>query len=702
VYAYGSAPFEGSTGALKLNKPIVGMAPTPSGQGYWLVASDGGIFSFGDATFRGSTGAIQLNKPIVGMASTPSGQGYWLVASDGGIFAFGDAGFKGSTGAIQLNKPIVGMASTRSGQGYWLVASDGGIFAFGDAAFFGSTGNLKLVRPITGMAATPGGRGYWMTASDGGLFAFGEARFLGTARDRMAEAGRGVVSIVPTRTGAGYWQVAASGKLFAFGDAMSLGGPTGPRSAIVAMAARSGIVPAATTPVKPAAAPVGSSGPAPQLFSSAHKVTWGTSPSEEERDKAGRALALAEAGHRVFIGGEFAGMVPPASTRKAAADAPITPRPYLAALDVNTGALLDWDVAPDEAVLALAVSPDRRTLYVGGRFTTIAGGQATHLAAIDIETRTLRAGFNPPPVSDPVKSMVLHGNTLYIGGEFHRVGDADRAQLAALDATTGALRGGFVPPENDGGYYQGQSGRETDSGSNDGSVQDLGITADGRYLVAGGDFLDFGGRSGLLVVDGATGQPTAWQPDIDRPVHGLTMWPGDNRTFFVATGGTGGQVQAFRIQDGAPAPVVDDDDDSDDDGDDDDNRRRRSRRSSDSDDSDGGDPVWVHKTDGDAEDVVATTERVILVGHYDYVLGDNTVCGSRACEGGKDGDVVNRHISVFEPAGGAHDLTFTAQLNTPQGPYAALIGARNLYVVGDFTETNGTPQPGFVMFPPIR
>jgi hypothetical protein len=362
--------------------------------------------------------------------------------------------------------------------------------------------------------------------------------------------------------------------------------------------------------------------------------------------------------------------------------------------------LLDWSVNPDEAVLAMAVSADRRTLYVGGRFSNIAGGSAVHLAAIDIETRTLRAGFNPPPISDPVKSMVLHGNTLYIGGEFHRVGEADRAQLAALDATTGALLGGFVPPENDGGYYQGQSGRESDSGSNDGSVQDLGITADGRYLVAGGDFLDFGGRSGLLVVDGATGQPTAWQPAIDRPVHGLTMWPGDTRTFFVATGGTGGQVQAFRIQDGVPASIDDDDDDDGDD--DDDRRRRRSRRSSDSDDSDGGEPLWIHKTDGDAEDVVATTERVILVGHYDYVLGENTVCGSSSCEGGKDGDVSNRHISVFEPIGGAHDLSFTAQLNTPQGPYAAAIGANSLYVVGDFTEANGAPQPGFVQFPATR
>jgi hypothetical protein len=77
---------------------------------YWLVASDGGIFSFGGAQFYGSTGNIVLNKPIVGMAATKDGGGYWMVASDGGIFSFGDAQFYGSTGNITLNKPIVGMA----------------------------------------------------------------------------------------------------------------------------------------------------------------------------------------------------------------------------------------------------------------------------------------------------------------------------------------------------------------------------------------------------------------------------------------------------------------------------------------------------------------------------------------------------------------------------------------------------------------
>jgi len=82
-----------------------------SASGYWLVASDGGVFNYGDAAFYGSTGGVGLNKPIVAMAATPDGRGYWLVASDGGVFNYGDAPFYGSTGGVSLNKPIVAMTA---------------------------------------------------------------------------------------------------------------------------------------------------------------------------------------------------------------------------------------------------------------------------------------------------------------------------------------------------------------------------------------------------------------------------------------------------------------------------------------------------------------------------------------------------------------------------------------------------------------
>ena len=143
------------------------MARTPSGGGYWLVARDGGIFAFGDAVFYGSTGAIRLNRPIVGMAATPSGAGYWLVAADGGVFAFGDALYHGGTASLALARPIVGMAPSSSGAGYWMAAADGGVFSFGDAPF-GGDGRSALApgSQVVAIAAATGTGGYWLAAAD--------------------------------------------------------------------------------------------------------------------------------------------------------------------------------------------------------------------------------------------------------------------------------------------------------------------------------------------------------------------------------------------------------------------------------------------------------------------------------------------------------------------------------------------------------
>jgi len=217
IFAYGNAGFYGSTGNIHLNRPITGMAPNPSRSGYWLVAKDGGIFAFGVAGFHGSTGNIHLNKPVVGMAVTPTGQGYWMVASDGGIFAFGDARFFGSAGNIQLNQPIVGMAPTPDGGGYWLVASDGGIFSYGDAQFYGSTGNIVLNKPVVGIAANPTGGGYWMVASDGGIFSFGTSGFFGSSGNIALN--KPVVGMATTVDGLGYWLVASDGGIFNYGSA---------------------------------------------------------------------------------------------------------------------------------------------------------------------------------------------------------------------------------------------------------------------------------------------------------------------------------------------------------------------------------------------------------------------------------------------------------------------------------------------------
>lgn len=55
---------------LRLNAPITAIAATPSGDGYWLLGEDGGIFTYGDANYRGS--AVDPRSPNA-IASTASG-----------------------------------------------------------------------------------------------------------------------------------------------------------------------------------------------------------------------------------------------------------------------------------------------------------------------------------------------------------------------------------------------------------------------------------------------------------------------------------------------------------------------------------------------------------------------------------------------------------------------------------------------------
>ncbi len=210
-----------------------GAPPTTKPSGYWLVASDGGIFSYGDATFFGSTGAMTLNKPIVGMAATPDGKGYWLVASDGGIFSYGDATFFGSTGAHDAEQAdrrhgvdtrrqglLVGGLRRRDLQlrrRHLLRLHRSDDTEQADRRHDVDTrrqgllvGGLRrrdlqlrrrhllrldrsactLNKPIVGMTATPDGKGYWLVASDGGIFSYGDATFFGSTGAHAAEQAR--------------------------------------------------------------------------------------------------------------------------------------------------------------------------------------------------------------------------------------------------------------------------------------------------------------------------------------------------------------------------------------------------------------------------------------------------------------------------------------------------------------------------------
>ncbi len=236
IFSFGSAPFYGSTGALTLQRPVVGITPTANEGGYWLVASDGGIFAFGNAPYYGSIPGIglapagssnpkRLNAPIVGMVPSADGGGYFMVASDGGVFTFGDAKFAGSCPGIGgCSGAAVAVMPDASGNGYWLVTATGHVYAFGDAVNYGAPGPQSV--PVTSAVRTTDGGGYWILFANGAVGAYGDAVNLGGLVGAVGGSNP-ASAIFATSDGGGYWVASANGSVYNYGDAPNLGGMAG-------------------------------------------------------------------------------------------------------------------------------------------------------------------------------------------------------------------------------------------------------------------------------------------------------------------------------------------------------------------------------------------------------------------------------------------------------------------------------------------
>ena len=178
---------------------------------------------------------------------TPIGpHGYWLVGSDGGIFSLDRHQFYGSTGAMQLQRPVVGITPTADDGGYWLVASDGGIFTSATRGFTvrspesGSPPAGSSVQEPECADRRNGPVRRRRRVLHGGcrrrVFAFGDAKFEGSCPGIGGCSGA-AVAVMPDASGNGYWLVTATGHVYAFGDAVNYGAP-GPQSVPVTSAVR--------------------------------------------------------------------------------------------------------------------------------------------------------------------------------------------------------------------------------------------------------------------------------------------------------------------------------------------------------------------------------------------------------------------------------------------------------------------------------
>ena len=241
-------------------------------QGYWLSSSSGAVSATGYAPTLAGT-SVSSSDPIVGVATSPGGGGYWLVSKDGKVFARGSAAYEGELGSGVTD--IVSIAGTEDGLGYWLVSAKGQVYPFGDAVSQGQVPSSSHVGDVVGIGAYPSG-GYLLVTKTGKVYAFG-APSLGGAPSTHSGSIRGIVA-APTGTGYliftttgevfrmgtglplargaikgvtdirglaltpdddGYWLVAKSGATYLRGDAIKFGKPSGLKAhgAVVGIAA---------------------------------------------------------------------------------------------------------------------------------------------------------------------------------------------------------------------------------------------------------------------------------------------------------------------------------------------------------------------------------------------------------------------------------------------------------------------------------
>ena len=151
-------------------------------------------------------------------------------------------------------------------------------------------------------------------------------------------------------------------------------------------------------------------------------TTWNPSP-----DSSVRALTLSADGNTLYVGGNFTSIGGQARNR-------------IAALSTSgTGTASSWDPNADNNVYALAVNGS--TVYAGGHQITRIGGQSRNLvAALDATTGAATA-WNPNLTGDSiyvfnglVRSVMAlavsaDGNTAYVGGAFAAIGGNSRSTL---------------------------------------------------------------------------------------------------------------------------------------------------------------------------------------------------------------------------------------------------------------------------------
>ncbi len=173
------------------DSPIVGMAASPDGKGYWLVAADGGIFNYGDAVLLRLARPAPPEEPHRGHRRHRRRQG--LLA--GGIrrrhlqlrrrrLPRLDGGHPPD----QAHRGHRGRRLTARATGWWRPTAASSPSA--GATFYGAQPSV-VPQPVKALVPTPDGDGYWVVSANGTAAGFGDAGAQGSALAAAGRDGRG-------------------------------------------------------------------------------------------------------------------------------------------------------------------------------------------------------------------------------------------------------------------------------------------------------------------------------------------------------------------------------------------------------------------------------------------------------------------------------------------------------------------------------
>ena len=256
----------------------------------------------------------------------------------------------------------------------------------------------------------------------------------------------------------------------------------------------------------------------------AQGVVAGSKPVLASWQTNGRVATIVISGSTAYLGGLFTSVRPSGD----AVGTGEVARNHVAAINVETGALLPWDPNANSAVQTIAVNGS--TVYLGGTFGTVGGKTHTRIAAVDATTGAPIAAFKGKANAE-VMSLAVGATGLYAGGSFTLMDNVAHNYLAEVDLSTGALVTGWT-------------------GSAGAKVNAIALTTDGSRLVVAGTFATLDGvtQREIGAVSPATGALLGWTTHPSFPITTLAV---DANGVYAAGTGAGGNVVAFSPTTGA-------------------------------------------------------------------------------------------------------------------------------------------------------